>query len=75
MSNVRIGSSEEKCSDCARYKKQITKIKRAFIQADDENVPRLMQYEDKILEFKAPIKRLKAEQNSENSKQEKVLRG
>jgi hypothetical protein len=69
MSNIRIESSEDNCSKCARYEKQIARLKKGFIQADDENVLRLMRYENKILELKAAIKRSKADHSSEKSKQ------
>ena len=65
MDTLKINKapSEGRCSKCARNQKQIAKLKKAFIHADDENV-RLMQYEDKILEFKAELEWLKAEDSS-----------
>ena len=62
-----------KCPKCTHYQKQIVRLKKAFIEEDDENVRRSMKYEDKILKLKAAIKRSKSEYNSEKSKQEKVL--
>jgi hypothetical protein len=47
-----------------KYQKQIAKWIKALIKADDENVRRCMQYEDKILELKAEIAQLKAEHSS-----------
>lgn len=58
--------SERKCPKCAQNQK-------AFIKLDDENIRRCMKYEDKILELKAEIKRLKAEHNSGNQNKKKVL--
>ena len=47
---VNNAQSEDRCK-CERYQKQIARLKRAFIEADDENVRRLMQQEDKIFEI------------------------
>jgi hypothetical protein len=60
------------CSDCARYQKQIAKLKRAFIEADDESVRRSMKYENKILELIAELVWLKAEDSS-GSQNEKMM--
>jgi hypothetical protein len=57
------------CSDCARYQKQIAKLTKAFINADDENVRRLMQYEAKISKFNAEKEWLQGENDSEKPKQ------
>ena len=59
------------CSKCMHYQKQIARLKKAFINADVDSVHHCMQYEDKILELNAEIKRLKAGHNS--GKQSKVL--
>ena len=73
MSNIRIGSSEEKCSKCAHYQKRIARLIRAFIKADDENVRRCMKYEDKIMKFKAEKEWLEAEDSSGSQSKKKVL--
>jgi len=65
--------SEGNCTKCARNQKQIAKWKKAFIKADDENVHRCMKYEEKILELKAEIKRLKAEHSLGGQNKKKVL--
>ena len=51
MDKLKINKarSEGKCSKCDGYQKQIARLKKAFIEADDENVRRCMKYEDKIL--------------------------
>ncbi len=54
------------CSKCAYYQKQIARLKRMFIKADDESVRRCMQYENKILKFKVEKKWLEDEHNSAN---------
>jgi len=87
MLNAKDRPSENNCSDCARYRKQIARIKKAFIDADDESVRRCMQYEDKNLELiyersyvyrlledsKAEIEHLKAEHSSGSQSVMKVL--
>ena len=75
MDKLKINKvpSEGKCSDCARYEKQIAKLKKDFIKADDESVRRSMQYEDKILKFKAELEWLKAEDSSGSQSKKKVL--
>ena len=77
MDKLKINKapSEDKCSDCARYEKQIARLKKTFITADDENVRRCMQYEDKISKFKAEKEWLKAEDISGSQSDKKVLRG
>ena len=57
--------SEGRCLKCARYQKQISRLKNAFIESDDDHVRICMHYE-------AMIKRLKAEHSS-GSQREKVL--
>ena len=64
MLKINKARSEDKCSKCDHYQKQIAKLKKAFIKADDENVRRCMQYEDKILKFKAEKKWLEDEHSS-----------
>ena len=61
------------CSKCMHYQKQIARLKKAFIKADDDSVRRCMQYEDKILELNAEIKRLKAGHSSGSQSEKKVL--
>ncbi|HEY7572873.1 MAG TPA: hypothetical protein VH796_16050 [Nitrososphaeraceae archaeon] len=68
---INKAQSEGNSTKYARNQKQSAKWKKAFIKADDENVHRCMKYEEKILELKAEIKRLKAGHNS--GKQSKVL--
>ncbi|MGA7899358.1 MAG: hypothetical protein WCA39_10910 [Nitrososphaeraceae archaeon] len=56
-------------------KNKSSRLKKTFITADDESVRRCMQYEDKILEFKAELEWLKAEDSSGSQSDKKVLRG
>ena len=70
---INKASSEGKCSDCARYEKQIDRLKKAFIKADDESVRRCMQYEDKILKFKAEKEWLEDEHSSVSQSKKKAL--
>ena len=75
MDKLKINKapSEGKCSNCARYQKQIARLKKAFIKADDENVRRCMKYEDKILKFKAEKEWLEDEHSSGSQSKKKVL--
>ena len=66
---------EGKCSKCERYQKQIDRLKKAFIEEDDENVRRCMKYEDKFLKFKAEKEWLEDEHSSASQSEKKVLRG
>ena len=77
MDKLKINKapSEGKCSKCDGYHKQIARLKKAFIEADDENVRRSMKYEDKFLKFKAELEWLKAEYSSGSQREKKVLRG
>ena len=63
------------CSNCTRYQKQIAKLTKAFIKADDENVHSCMKYENKISKFKAEKEWLEAEDSSGSQSKKKVLRG
>lgn len=74
MTSINNAPSENNCSDCARYQKQIARLKKAFIDADDENVRHSMKYEDKILELIAELEWLKAEDSSGAQSDKKVLR-
>ena len=67
-------SRSSACSDCAHYIKEIAKLKRAFIQADDENIRCLMQYEDKISKFNAEKKWLETDVSSEKLKEKAGVR-
>ena len=73
MMKINNALSEDKCSKCTRYQKQIAKLTKAFIKADDENVHRCMKYEDKILKFKAEKEWLEAEDSSGSQSKKKVL--
>ncbi len=64
---------EGKCSKCERYQKQIDRLKKAFIEADDENVRCCMKYEDKILKFKAEKEWLEDEHSSASQSKKKAL--
>ena len=68
---INKAQSESNSTKYARNQKQNAKWIKAFINADDENVRRCMKYEEKILELKAEIKRLKAEHSLRS--QSKVL--
>jgi len=72
---------ENNCLDCALCLKEIAELKEAFIEVDYESVYRSSQLKNEISyayrlleEAKAEIKRLKADHNSEESKQEKGVR-
>ena len=73
MLKINKALSEGKCSKCARYQKQIARLKRAFIKADDESVRRCMKYEDKILKFKAEKEWLEDEHSSASQSKKKAL--
>jgi hypothetical protein len=60
-------------SKCMHYQKQIARLKKAFIEADDESVRRSMKYEDKILELIAELMWLKTEDSSGSQSKKKVL--
>lgn len=64
---LKIKPFEGKCSKCARHERQISKLTKAFITADDENVRRCKQCE-------AMIRRFKAEHNSDKSEQKAGVR-
>ena len=64
MLKINNELTEGKCLRCTHYQKQITRLKRASIKADDEHVRRCMQYEDKILKFEAEKKWLEDEHSS-----------
>jgi hypothetical protein len=64
MTTLKKAQSKGNCSNCARYQKQIARLEKAFIKADDENVRRCMKYEDKILKFEAEKKWLEDEHSS-----------
>jgi hypothetical protein len=72
---INKAQSEGRCTNCEHYQKQIARLKKAFIEADDENVSRCMQYENKILKFKTEKEWLKAEDISGSQSDKKVLRG
>jgi hypothetical protein len=55
MLKISNEPTEGKCPRCTHYQKQNARLKRAFIEADDENVRRSMKYEDKILELIAEL--------------------
>ena len=52
MTTLSKAQFDGNCSKCARYQKQIAKLTKAFIDADDESVRRCMHYEDEISELK-----------------------
>ena len=68
MTTLNKVPSKSKCSKCHRYRKQIARLTKAFIEADDENVRRLMQYGNKISKFKVEKKWLEGENKSEKLK-------
>ena len=70
---INKAPSEGICSNCARYQKQIARLKKVFITADDENVLRCMKYENKILEFKAEKEWLEDEHSSASKSKKKAL--
>ena len=73
MLKINNEPTEGKCPMCTHYQKQITRLKRSFIKADDESVRRCMKYEDKILKFKAEKEWLEAEDSSGSQSKKKVL--
>ena len=73
MTTLNKAQSEGIRSDCARYQKQIARLKRAFVVADDESVRRSMKYEDKILKLIAELVWLKTEDSSGSQNKKKVL--
>lgn len=87
MLNAKDRPSENNCSDCERYLKEIAELKKAFIEADYESVRRCAQLKDEISESnedcsytygqlqdaKSEIKQLKAEHSSGNQSKKKVL--
>jgi hypothetical protein len=62
-----------KCPRCRHYQKQNARLKKAFIEADDESVRRSMKYENKILKLIAELVWLKAEHSSGSQSKKKVL--
>jgi len=70
---IKKARSEDKCSKCKRYQKQIARLKKVFIKADDENVRRCMKYEDKIMKFKAEKEWLESEDSSGSQSKKKAL--
>jgi hypothetical protein len=75
MLDTKDRPSENNCLGCARYQKENARLKKAFIMANDENVRRCMQHEDKISKFKAEKQWLEAEDSSGSQSHKKVLRG
>ncbi|MGC2427703.1 MAG: hypothetical protein WA421_11760 [Nitrososphaeraceae archaeon] len=73
MLKINNEPTEGKCPRCTHYQKQIARLKRAFIKADDENVGRCMKYEDKILKLKAEKEWLEDEHSSASQSKKKVL--
>jgi len=73
MLKISNKPTEAKCPRCRHYQKQNTRLKRAFVVADDESVRRSMKYEDKILELIAELVWLKAEDSSGSQSKKKVL--
>ena len=75
MNKLKISNkpTEAKCPRCRHYQKQNARLKKAFIEADDENVRRSMKYENKILELIAELVWLKAEDSSGSQSKKKVL--
>ena len=75
MDKLKINKapSQDICSNCARYQKQIARLKKTFITADDENVRHCMKYEDKIMKFKAEKVWLEAEDSSGSQSKRKAL--
>ena len=83
----KASSKGNYCSKCARHQKQIARINKAFIEADDESILQCIQYEDEISdlteecsyaykaleEYKSEIKRLKAEHSSGSQSNKMVL--
>jgi hypothetical protein len=61
---INKAQSEDNCSNCVLYRKEIDELKEAFIEADFQGVRQ-----------QAEIKRLKAERSSEKSKQQSGVRG
>ncbi len=72
MLDAKDRPSKNNCSGCARYQKENTRLKKAFVIADDEYVRRCMQYEDKISKFKAEKEWLEAEGSSGSQSHKKV---
>jgi hypothetical protein len=86
---INKAQSQDNCSNCVLYRKEIDELKEAFIEADVQSVRQQTQlrdeisksdedcsYTDELLEdAKSEIKRLKAECSSEKSKQEAGVRG
>jgi hypothetical protein len=70
---IKKARSEDKCLKCKRYQKQIARLKKVFIKADDENVRRCMKYEDKIMKFKAEKEWLESEDSSGSQSKKKAL--
>ena len=77
MDKLKISNkpTEAKCPRCRHYQKQNARLKRAFIEADDESVRRSMKYEDKILKLIAELVWLKAEDSSGRQSDNMMLRG
>jgi hypothetical protein len=61
------------CSNCTRYKKQIAKLRKAFIEAHDENLRRCMQLENKISKLKVEKEWLDAGDISISQSKKKAL--
>lgn len=86
---INKAQSEDNCSNCVLYRKEIEELKEAFLDADYQSVLQCTQlrdeisksdedclYTDELLEdAKAEIKRLKTERSSEKSKQQAGVRG
>ncbi len=70
---INNAPSEGKLSKVHPLSKTDRQIKKGFIKADDENVRRCMQYEDKILKFKAEKKWLEDEHSSGSQSKKKAL--
>ncbi len=87
MTTLNKAQSEDNCSNCVLYRKEIDGLKEAFIEADVQSVRQQTQlrdeisksdedctYTDELLEdAKAEIKRLKAEHSSGSQRKKKAL--
>jgi hypothetical protein len=76
----KASSKGNYCSKCARHQKQIARLNKAFIAANDESVLQCIQHEDEISDltdecsyaykaledYKSEIKRLKSEHSSDS---------
>jgi hypothetical protein len=70
---MKINKAGSEHSDASHYLNEIAQLKNAFIEIDYESVRQRIQFEDKILEFKAEIKKLKAARRSGSQSKKKVL--